>query len=315
LEAISLVTLGRSFRTQHLSELIAEGKSYFYLEAEIIRDHVSQRIKLFHDGKTKRLHLNATTYTTFTPLLGICPSIISVPEDVGLITNSPIHRRRFLNIHLAQSDPLYVHHLSRFWRAMKQRNHLLKLKQLQELDCWELEMATSAAYLFKARKALLSSLNSSVTDQSKRLSENADEANILFQPSYAPIAQDYTKQLQKMRKKELDLGLTLQGPHRDELLFLINAKPAKTFASEGQKKTMVSALRLAEWQNLAGQMECFPLMGIDDFGNALDPMRQQHLANQLKSMKQLFLTTSTPLEIFPDARFLHIHAGEILSLK
>ncbi len=116
-----------------------------------------------------------------------------------------------------------------------------------------------------------------------------------------------------MRKKEQDLGLTLQGPHRDDLTFLIQSKPAKLFASEGQKKTLITALRLAQWKHFAAQINVHPLMGIDDFGGTLDPYRQQYLKDSLKSMGQVFITTPTTHAHFPDAHYLGIDQGKICS--
>ena len=149
LEAIYLFSTGRSFRTQHLSELVKSGESFFHLEAEIFRDNVLQKIQLTFDGQTKRLQMNANTYASFHPLLGILPSVLYAPNDTELIGGSPAERRRFINLHLAQSDPHYVHHLTRFWRAMKQRNCLLRGRDAQTIECWEIEMAQSASYLHK----------------------------------------------------------------------------------------------------------------------------------------------------------------------
>lgn len=308
LEAISLISTGRSFRTQHLAELIQEGKTFFYLEAEIIRDKVLQTIKLSFDGKAKKIHLNASEFPTFTPLLGAFPSIFSLPNDIELITDSPMQRRRIINLHLAQSDPLYVHHLARFWRAMKQRNCLLKAKTMDTLDCWETEMAHSAQYIFEARKKLLEQLKEPLAIQSNQLSSNTEIIEIHFQPAYPSLAQDYEQQLKKMRKREKELGLTLQGPHRDDFTFMINAKSARTFASEGQKKTMITALRLSQWQHLANKSETIPLFAIDDYEGTLDTYRQKHLNTFLQSMGQVFLTTPAHPQTFVGQEGIaHVH--------
>lgn len=291
LEAISLVSTGRSFRTQHLEELIQEGKTFFYLEAEIIRDQVLQTIQLSFDGKAKKIHLNANEFNSFAPLMGAFPSIISLPNDIELITDAPSERRRIMNLHLAQSDPLYVHHLARFWRAMKQRNCLLKAKMIDGIDCWEAEMAHSAQYINMARRFLLEQLKEPLAHQSNLLSSNTEIAEIHFQTGYPPLAQDYEQQLKKMRKREMELGLTLQGPHRDDFTFMINQKTARSFASEGQKKTMITALRLSQWVHLAKKIEATPLFAIDDYEGSLDTHRQKHLNTFLGTMGQVFLTT------------------------
>ena len=311
LEAIALISTGRSFRTQHLSELIQSGGSFFYLEAEIMRDHISHIVKLSFDGQNRHLQLDANTFSTFQPLLGLLPSIVSAPDDTDLITGSPAVRRRFLNLHLAQSDSLYVHHLARYWRAMKQRNCLLRAKSLDAIECWEMEMAQSATYLAGARQMLLGDLAEPLQEQGHHLSADVESIALRFHSTYDPQPDAYLQQLQKGRAKEKELGWTLHGPHRDDFSFWIGMKPARLFASEGQKKTAVIALRLAEWERLAQKVGAPPLMAIDDFGGALDAKRQTLLYSSLQSMGQVFLTLPTASATAQAT--LHIHQGSILS--
>jgi len=306
LEAIGLLSTGRSFRTLHLPELIRQGESYFYLEAEAILAGVTQTLRLFFDGQTKKLQINATAFSTFTPLLGYLPSIFSAPEDIDLVTGSPTLRRRFLNLHLAQSDPLYVHHLSRFVRAMKQRNTLLRSKHSESIDCWEQEMVLSATYLAEARATLLMQMKEPLLKQGKNLSGGKEELELKFHPTFQ--APTYTGLLQKSRPREKELGQTLHGPHRDDLSFHLSGKAARTFASEGQKKTIVTALRLAEWDHLALRLGTTPLMAIDDFGGILDPVRSAHLLSHLVSLGQVFLTTPQPNNF---GHPIHIKEGAI----
>jgi DNA replication and repair protein RecF len=291
LEAIYLVSTGRSFRTQSLSELIRSGESFFFLEAEIFRDGVSQTVQISFDGQNRRVQLNANSYPSFHPLLGILPSVLYTPYDIELIAGTPSERRRFLNLHLAQSDPLYVHHLTRFWRAMKQRNCLLRLKNKESLDCWEIEMAQSTEYIVKARQEMVSQLKEPLAKQVRSLTTNQEMHELQLQTS-AP--KTYLQQLQKNRSREMELGVTLTGPHRDDLLVLIDGKPARLFASEGQKKTAVAALRLAEWERLSQRVGVPALMGFDDLGQHLDDSRQNLLRTSLNTLGQVFITTPHP---------------------
>lgn len=282
-----MLSTGRSFRTQHLTELIQEGKKFFYLEATFVQANIEQTIKMSFDGKEKKLQINATEFSTFGPLLGIFPSIFSIPSDMDLITDSPAYRRRFLNLHLAQSDPIYVHNLARFWRACKQRNCLLKSKNQESLFCWETEMAQSAQYLFLARKTFLDQLKNPLCNH-----QISDEAIALdFKSTYPPQAHDYENHLKKMRPRELEVGATLHGPHRDDFSILVNQKDAQVYASEGQKKTIVTALRLSQWKHLFEKTQCPPLFAIDDYEGMLDDQRQMQLKTILKTMGQVFLTT------------------------
>lgn len=289
LEAISLITTGRSFRTQNYPELICDGKDFFYLEAELLSEGVTHTVKMHYDGKDKKLHLNANVYQNFTPLLGSFPSIFSHPSDLDLITSSPADRRRFLNLHLAQSSTTYVHYLSRFWRACKQRNFLLKAKNFDSIDCFESEMAHSAENLFLARQSFLDQFKEPLKKHSLELSSNQETIEIIFEPTYPTKAEEYAKHLKKMRAREKEIGATLHGPHRDDFKILINGKDAKIYASEGQKKTIATALRLSQWTHLKDSAS--PLFAIDDYEGMLDFTRQTHLNSFFLSMGQVFLTT------------------------
>lgn len=306
LEAIYLIATGRSFRTQHLAELIREGEAFFFLEAEMVRDGVAQTVKLSFDGQTRKLQLNANVYSSFHPLLGLLPSVLYTPHDIELITGTPAERRRFLNLHLAQSDPLYVHHLTRFWRAMKQRNCLLRSKNQESLDSWEAEMAHSSQYIVQARQEMISELKAPLEHYSEQFSSQRETHALQLQTS---PSKNYLQQLQKNRSKEMELGFTLIGPHRDDLSLLIDGKPARLFASEGQKKTTIAALRFAEWQRLCTRTSTLALMGIDDLGLHLDASRQHQLHHQLNTLGQVFITT--PYAPRENAHCLHIQNGKI----
>ncbi len=311
LEAIYLISTGRSFRTQTLQELIREGTPCFYLAAEVVQAGVAQTIQLSFDGQKRHLQIAANTYSSFQPLLGGLPLILYTPQDTELVTGAPAARRRFFNLHLAQSDPLYVHHLSRFWRAMQQRNCLLRKKDLKSLDCWEEEMAISGVYLQQARLGLIQELKHPLSLKSVVLSGNREEHELRFHPSYPATKEGYLQQLHKHRYREMDLGMTLTGPHRDDVTLLIEGKPARFFASEGQKKTLVAALRLAEWERLKERLGMPPLMGVDDLGLHLDGHRLATLQEELARLSQVFITTPLPGGLFPEAHRIEIANGAI----
>jgi DNA replication and repair protein RecF len=313
LEAIYLIATGRSFKTLRMEELIRHGQSFFYIEATVVRDLISQTIKISFDGESRRLQTEANTYNSFHHLLGLLPAVLYAPGDTELITGSPTLRRRFFNLHLAQSDPLYVHHLSRFWRAMKQRNCLLRMRNETDLECWEVEMAHSASYLYEAREEMIEEIEQPLARSSKELSGSQESLKLRYAPSYHP--DQYLAQLKKNRPREIQLGMTLTGPHRDELSLSIDGKPARIFASEGQKKTSMAALRLAEWERLCSRVDGTALMGIDDFGLHLDHSRQQLLCDNLENLGQVFLTTPhlpSSWKNLSAAHQIRIEAGAII---
>lgn len=305
LEAIYFVATGRSFRTQFLAELIRSDETFFFLEAEIVKEGLSQTVKISFDGQNRRLQLDANIYSSLNPLLGNLPSVLYTPYDIELIAGSPAERRRFLNLHLAQSDPLYVHHLTRFWRAMKQRNCLLRAKEKKSLDCWEAEMVESAEYIGKARQEMVVELKAPLDKRSQWLTKG-EKHEVQLQLS---ASKNYTQQLQKNRSREMELGFTLTGPHRDDLMISIDGKPARLFASEGQKKTAIAALKLAEWEQLSKRTQSLALVGFDDLSGQLDDTREKLLKSSLDHLGQVFITTPHPPA--EEGHFIHIQNGSV----
>ncbi len=290
LEAIYLIATGRSFRAERLQDLIKQGEKFFFLDAQIIKDGIEHSVQITFDGITKKLILNQNQYGLLQHLIGLLPSVLFTPYDAELIDGSPAMRRRFLNLHLAQSNPLYIHHLSRYIRAMKQRNAQLKTKQMTGIECWEAEMAHSATYILQSRLKLMDSLHGPFKYFGQTLSGKTELHELRFYPAHPPSVNAYQAQLVKNRVRDEMLGSTQSGPHRDDFSIFIDSKQACDFASEGQKKTAISALKFSDWQQLTEQIGVPALFGIDDLGLNLDEKRQELLRSKLGEMGQIFVT-------------------------
>lgn len=293
LEALYLIATGRSFRTNNLKELILSGEDFFFLEAHIEKDGEEEKICLYFDREKKRLKIGRNEYGFFSPLLGILPFVLHAPEDIEFIKGPPSERRRFLNLHLAQTDPLYVHHLNCYGKSLKQRNAALKSKQLAGIDCWEEKMASSNEYLQRKRAQFLEKLSPSLKERALAMSEGKETYQIEFVPS---SGNDYLQKLAKYRKKEMEAGFTFFGAHRDEVLVSMGEKnlSAKAFSSEGQKKTLITALKCAEWDLLSKQTFTKALLGLDDIETHLDEKRKALLPFHFSQFGQVFLTTPRP---------------------
>jgi len=313
IEALYLLSSGRSFRTPHLSQLIQKGAGYFYLEAEIEKAGVVQTLKISFDGENKKVQYNASQYSHFTPLIGLVPHVLYAPEDIALITGAPCFRRKFINLHLAQYDPLYLHHLARYHKAMRQRNELLRKKTEETIEPWEISMAHSAQYLMEKRQLFIQQLRAPLQNYMNALSSETDHLEIQYQSSL-PLSDQETllKQWQKNRSKELYIGSTLYGPHRDDLYFAIGDFSAKSFASEGQKHSIIASVRLAQIEHLQKYSDSAPLFSVDDFGAHLDQTRQENFQRKLSELGQIFLTSpEATAQIFPEKQVLKITSGEI----
>ncbi len=313
LEAIHLLITGRSFRTQRLSDLIRFGAPAFYVEAQFKKNGIEQQLKVTFDGEGRTIVHNATSIPSLSALLGILNVVIISPEDHELVKGGPSARRQFIDLQIACESPLYLHHLSRYHRAMKHRNVLLRRRKIDTVSIWEEQMADSATHLTLKRLATIEQLGSE-----EALSTQSDQLTLSYQTS-APVKKNpdalktyFLKQYEKQRPREIEQGSTLTGPHRDDLTILIGGHEARFFASEGQARSCVTSLRLAQWARLKKATEETPLLGIDDVGFSLDAEREKRLYSQLSTMGQVFITSPRKNPDLPDlTHLIHIRNGSL----
>lgn len=296
LEAIAFIAIGRSFRTPHLQDMIQKDKEGAALELRFEENGLEEKLTIGFDGKTKRVLHNATLYPSLSALVGLLPVVIMTPDD-ALIDGPPASRRQFLDILLSQLDPLYIQHLGRYQKAMRQRNHLLRKHTLHAILPWEQEMARSAAYITQKRRAALLALSPFLPPLHEKLSGTLAPLSTHY-TSKAPqedLEAYYLHAFSHHREKETLLGMTLTGPHRDDFHILLEENELRYFASEGQKKTALATLRLAAWELLKQTLKRVPLLLIDDFGDHLDAYRKEYFIAHLQTLGQVILTTVDPI--------------------
>lgn len=298
LEAIHYLMIGRSFRSCQHQDLIQQGAHSFYLEAIFCKYEVDQKLRIYVENKERKIIYNHTVLSSVANLLGVIQGVVMTPDDVQLVKGPPLLRRQFLDIQIAQVDPLYVHYLTRYAKAMRQRNQLLKQKQLKSIESWENEMAHAAGYISMQRRFSLHDLQAYSQKFYAYLTEEKESLTLDYRSSAVAcqteieIKDFYLKQFQKNREREIILGYTLSGPHKDDIWIGIGERDVRYFASEGQQRSCVAALHMGEWQRLKQLAEDIPLLMIDDVGISLDDKRRERLLDQLVSLGQVFLTTT-----------------------
>lgn len=289
LEAIYLLSTGRSFRTSYLKQAIKKEASFFFIEALIEKNDLQETLQFYFDGSQKKIQYNQKELFSLYELLGIMPFVLHAPQDVNLVHGSPLLRRRFLNLHIAQFDPLYVHHWIRFYRAMKHRNILLKNKDFSSIECFESEMAKSSEYIIEKRKDVLKKIKKDIKKEYQILTDSTLSSQISYQCSFSSKS-SFLEQLKNAREKEMELGFSLLGPHRDDFLFQLDQQSVKAYGSEGQKKSILYALRFSQWTDLKSHHLNSPIMAFDDFAMHLDESKIQNLTNRIQQLGQIFIT-------------------------
>jgi DNA replication and repair protein RecF len=316
IEALFLLSSGKSFRTHHLKDLVREGAERFMLVCHFERYGIEQKIELASDGVQHSLKINSSSSHKLSSLLGLIGGVVISPEDSPLIKAAPEERRRFLDHHLCTLDPLYVHHLHRYRRALKQRSALLKARSEATLHIWDEELAKSAGYLIYKRLVAVEQLEKRALPILKEISEGKETLSLKYRASFSipykkgeipppkTIHEALTQALKKCRSKDLVFQSTSIGAHRDELVIELDGKAAKVFASEGQKRSILYALRLAQWQLISDESEDPPFIAIDDIGSCLDDQRLGRLISAISQKGQVFLSSPTSKGPKADSCFL-----------
>ncbi len=278
LEAAGLVTALRSFRTTDPKLLIGHGQQCaalaFALEHE--RQGATQvTIKLRHDGK--ELWSDQARVTRLADHLGRFPTVVFSSLDLHLVRGAPSLRRRWLDLTLAAMDAGYLRTLQVFARALADRNALLRSGRAApaELGAFEQLLAPAAVELMQRRAEGVAALDAALRQGYARLSDDAEPAGLAYAPHFAePSVEALRARLESGRARDQQFRTTLAGPQRDDLQFSVRQKPARDFASEGQQRSFVLALRLAQAAWFEARSGVRPVLLADDVLGELDPVRR-----------------------------------------
>lgn len=294
LEAAGLVTALRSFRTTDHKLLIGHGQQCAALAFVI--DHERQgethvTLKLRHDGK--ELWSDQARITKLADHLGRFPTVVFSSQDMHLVRGSPGHRRRWLDLTLAAMDAEYLRALQTFARALADRNALLKSGRAgaAELGAFEQILAPAAVELMTLRAAGLRSLDDGLKRAYARLSDEAEPAGLVYAPNFAEASVEALRaRLESGRARDQQFRTTLVGPQRDDVQFSIRQTAARDFASEGQQRSFVLALRLAQAAWFQERSGVRPVLLADDVLGELDPVRRARFWSAVDPASQIIAT-------------------------
>ena len=304
LESLYYLGLTKSFRTNNDQNLILNNAPFFRIEGEFSTDVkrkvvVSLALSL---SEGKRLKVNQQKIPKFSDYIGTVPLVLLAPSDLEISQGGPHRRRQFLDIMLSQSSPLYLHHLLEYRRALRQRNLLFQTEGSFDepaLEAWEAALMQHGVVLIDKRNEAIQQLDGLVKDYYGKLSGKTDKVKTLYQSTLAlngpkPLPEKYQEAMIQNREKDRQLQTTRVGPHRDDVLFLINGKPLRWMGSQGEHKTFIIALRMAEYDYLQSVGEKLPLLLFDDIFGELDSSRIGNMIQSLSRIGQVFITTTSP---------------------
>ncbi|HCL55617.1 MAG TPA: hypothetical protein DHW82_01220 [Spirochaetia bacterium] len=291
LESISLLLSGKSFKNMSDLHLIRHGEKDFYAACRLKEDGVSSRLEIKFESrkKNKELLLDQKKVTSYKELLIRFPFVFSISEDHEIITGSPDSRRRFFDRLISYVDPAYFDQLLRYQNVLKQRNAVLKKHETALLAFWDEELIRLSRQISRTRQHYVQEINL-LFKEYKNLPKTFENVHFTYTPSCHE--NEMETQLIKNVKKDLILGYTSVGIHRDDFLLSYDFGLARNYASQGQLKSLSFYLKFLQAVMIQKKTERNPVFLLDDVFSELDSENRK---------KMLELAGETGLQIFLSA--------------
>lgn len=312
IEAVAVLATGASPRGADAEHMVQWGEEGFSIKGtfgyeDSTVDPLTLEMK-YVTGSARTIRQNGDTTVRLRELIGRVPIVSFVPEDLSLVKGEPELRRRALNMILMQVDPVYTETYRRYTEALKSRNSALRQLAAGEisqsaLEPWDAAVIQFGLIISRKRAELINDFSSRVSFVQQRISGGKENLSLVYKPSFAGPwdendAWRWREQIRASMSQDLAMGSTSIGPHRDDVQFLLDDRPAKSFASEGQKRTCAVAFKLTEIPYIHQKLGQKPICLLDDVLSELDAERAEHLLNELSRTGQCFVTL-TGLESWP----------------
>ena len=299
LEAIGFITALRSFRMAESRQLIAHGQPGAALACALTHERFGETTVTIKLGPAGReVFCDQERIIRLTDYLGRFPTVVFSSQDGQLIRGAPHLRRRFLDLALAAMDPEYLRVLQAYHRALAERNHLLKANgDPAELAAFERELIPAATRLIALRTAGLAELAPRVARAWTQIAAVPEAAGLHYVPDHAGTDPGgFAAMLEQNRVRDHLLKATQAGPHRDDFEFTLGGQPARHFASDGQQRSLVIALRLAQTAYFQAKTGVKPVLLADDVLGELDPERRTRFWATVDGSLQVLATGTRPPE-------------------
>jgi DNA replication and repair protein RecF len=320
LEAIYLMATLRSFRGVGGAQMVRHSQKGYFVGGAVVSQS-SHEIKIYWSLAERKLAVDGHPVRALVDYLGTLRAVVFCSEDVQLIKGAARLRRRFMDLLLAQTVPIYLPLLQRYAGALRSRNALLKRRMIDEpaLEAFTRELVQAGDELIKYRRELVPQIAPRTAEAYARVSGKAETLELEYQPS---VRRDFRLELAQQRARETALRMTLVGPHRDELQLRLDGKSAAKFASEGQKRSIAIALKITQAEHLAASHGAPPILLIDDVMGELDARRRAGFLPLLNRSRhahsQVFMTCTEenwPRELGRDLHRWQVHHGVLREVE
>ena len=322
LEAIEYLGSLRSFRGAGALELIARGSAQAEIAAQVQGGASTAghqlRVRIPRKG-AREVAIDSKRPRSRASYLGTVQTVLFHPGDLQLVAGAPELRRALLDRVLERFDPTYAATLAAYERALRSRNHLLRAEHpdRRAISAYHEVLASAGSIIAKARERLVAELSQLVRDAFAAISGEPERLGVRYEPRVEPELSALRTALEHSLDKDLARGFTAEGPHADELVFTLDGVVAKRYASQGQQRAIVLAVKVAELHELSRRAGHVPVLLLDDVSSELDSQRGRRLFGLLGELGgQVFLTTTQPELILleRERRDFRVQAGVVQPL-
>ncbi len=328
LESIFVLALSKSHRTSKDKELIGWQADRSAISATVDKKYGALKLELMFSAQGKKARINSLEQRKLSDFIGSMNVVMFAPEDLEIVKGTPGVRRRFLDMEIGQVQPGYLYTLQQYAKVLQQRNNFLKAVDRSKLnqpmlDIWNEQLASFGVKIMKKRQHFIQKLQTYAEQIHSGITNGSEQLEIQYKPSFeveleeeeSVIFQQFMIKLSQVKDGEIRRGVTLAGPHRDDLAFFINGKEAQIFGSQGQQRTTALSIKLAEIELIREEIGEYPILLLDDVLSELDHNRQTQLIETFQDKVQTFITTtsleSVRLQNLQDVGIYHVKDGQV----
>lgn len=314
IESIFLCAIGKSFRTTKDKEMIKFNKENASVFLEYKKIDREGTIKIEIENK-KNIYINGIKIKKLSELLGKINIVIFTPDDIQILKDGPQKRRRFLDIMIGQLRPNYVHILNLYNKTLEQRNNYLKQIKIENkpeemLEIWDEKLAEYGEKIFLYRNEFIQKIKEKINNIHKNITENKEILKIEYE-SNCENKDEYLKLLKERKKLDIIKGFTTKGVHRDDFMIYINNELVNIYGSQGQNRTVILSLKIAEMQVIYDEIGEYPILLLDDFMSELDEKRRRNFLENIENKQVIITCTDKIEEINNEIKLFEVKKGVI----
>ena len=299
LEAIYLLSTTRSFRTHKIKELIQFESEFGFVEGQVESNKHDYDMRVVVSKQGKKAFINRKDIARTSDYIGYLNAILFVPEDLSLVKGSPSARRQLLDQEISKISPIYMYNITKYHKLLKERNAFLKMLKEQHkegdlyLDVLSEQLAELSADLIKRRMDFVALLNEMSGTMYDYLSAD-EKLTVSYHTSYKEISKEaILAKYHKTYKRDIIYMSTVDGLHKDDLKFQLNNNDASLYASQGQQRSIVLAIKTALLEIVKKEIGEYPILLLDDVLSELDDQRKMKMMNLIDHKVQTFITTTS----------------------